>query len=491
MAKKPNYRDDERMEHGERDESDLYDDRGAEYDGRDAHDRRDEYDRRNERDRSNVHKSGKKKRRRDSHKGILGFIVEIILGAFLVMLLCTKLDLLTVLDAFRSGDVQQIVGIPDDGDRVTQNPEQIESTPAIEPEPTVMPEPTVVPEPTPVPTPEPTIEPEPTPEPTPEPVETPEPIETPMPVETLQPIETSEPAEMPEIIAQGVPDEVTPMPTEEIDPAQISMHTQEPQDVLSDDQPTVGNTGDAEQTDDSLDVSEGDTGELEQNPEDEQDNIRYVIVSGVPKEEDQPTDVQEGQVLRVTGSYIGQGEGSQATQGDGVLPDGPLEVDEPCPRTDPFPLNQWFTFNTQIGADGKPCYFDDDSATTVTLSMRVVRYMSPDEFAEKYGEIYQLYGTEAAIVIEIRNDSTSETVMPQDAVRIAFANKADVLYDAYPLMDAPMAGSTQISLAPGETALLYKRFAYTEKDGIYPFLSVTYTMDGKTERSYWFVADFL
>ena len=109
--------------------------------------------------------------------------------------------------------------------------------------------------------------------------------------------------------------------------------------------------------------------------------------------------------------------------------------------------------------------------------------MGPEEYAEQYADTYQLYGAEAALVLEIRNESNI-SIRPQDAVRIAFANKADVLYDAYPLMDAPMAGATEISIAPGETATVYKRFSYDELEGLFPFLTFTYLAEGETLRSY-------
>lgn len=154
-------------------------------------------------------------------------------------------------------------------------------------------------------------------------------------------------------------------------------------------------------------------------------------------------------------------------------------------RTEPCQVGEWFAFETEVNEDGTPYYGDDGVCHSVCLAMRVTDYLSPEDYVAQYGEIYQLYGSEAAIVLEIRNDSDSVTVIPQDAVRIAFANKSDVLYDAYPLMDAPMAGSTGIRVTPGETVTVYKRFAWSETTGIYPFLTVTYMVGGETCRSYY------
>lgn len=157
-------------------------------------------------------------------------------------------------------------------------------------------------------------------------------------------------------------------------------------------------------------------------------------------------------------------------------------------RTNACTIGEWFTFETEIDENGEPYTGTDGAGKTVCLSMRVVDYLNAEDYAAQYGQMYQLFGSEAAFVLEIANQSDSVSVPVETAVRIAYANKADVLYDAYPLMDAPMAGNAQIEIAPGATVTLYKRFAWSENTGVYPFLTVTYTQNGSEYRSYFLLS---
>ncbi|MDO4740921.1 MAG: hypothetical protein Q4A66_09665, partial [Eubacteriales bacterium] len=155
----------------------------------------------------------------------------------------------------------------------------------------------------------------------------------------------------------------------------------------------------------------------------------------------------------------------------------------PRGRTDPLMAGEWFALQTELDENGEPYMGGDGECKAAQIGVRLAGYLSPEDFAEKYGEVYQLYGSEAALVLEFVNNSDF-AVDPQKALSIAFANKADVLYDSYPLMDAPMGGGQDVTIGPGETAVLYKRFAYDDLLGIYPYAVVTYTVGGEEYRTY-------
>lgn len=157
---------------------------------------------------------------------------------------------------------------------------------------------------------------------------------------------------------------------------------------------------------------------------------------------------------------------------------------QPRPRTDPVQPQEWFVFETEIDAEGMPYYGNDGAGTVVPMAIRVADYMSPDDYAAQYADQYQLYGVEAAVVIEIRNDSASAVIVPDNALGIVLRDKADIPNDTYPLADAPMKASTDITVGPGETVTVYKRYALNAAEGPYPFLSMAYMVGGETCRTY-------
>lgn len=162
----------------------------------------------------------------------------------------------------------------------------------------------------------------------------------------------------------------------------------------------------------------------------------------------------------------------------------PVETVAPAPVTEPAGIEEavapgeWFSFGAQIAADGTA-----GGEQTVNMGVRVTGYLLPADYKAKYEGIYQLHGTEAAVVLEIRNDSDIP-VSPQKALRLALENDGGDIYDSYPLMDADLGGRTSVNIAPGETVTVYKRFAFVEGNTD-PYLTVTYTVNGAAYKTYY------
>lgn len=377
-----------------------------------------------------------RRRRQRGWKARFWFLIlGIILGTVLGIALCFRFNILPALESvYKNGEVlgaiDILTGEKDAQDEqitlVTSAPLSFVTAQPAETEAPADPAPTPVMTPTSEPTPTPVVE-----------------TSTPAPTSVVTP--TPEPTPTPQPTAAGTP---TPRP----------IMTWAPQ-------------GEAKSAEEMREAAARMAQEKEEQEEAEAQQEQPVVQNETEEQAVQAeTPVPEGSGQLVAEGTVMQSDASMASAHT---------------RTEPCQLGEWFAFETEVNEDGTPYYGDDGVCHSIRLAMRVTDYLSPEDYAAQYGEIYQLYGSEAAIVLEIRNDSDSITIIPQDAVRIAFANKSDVLYDAYPLMDAPMAGSTGIRVAPGETVTVYKRFAWSETTGIYPFLTVTYMVGGETCRSYY------
>ncbi len=156
--------------------------------------------------------------------------------------------------------------------------------------------------------------------------------------------------------------------------------------------------------------------------------------------------------------------------------------------TDPIKLNEWHTFEVELGQDGKPYLYQDGKGTKVILSVRVRGYISPETYEEKYGEKYQLFGSEACVVLEFANLGDME-IDPEKAVKIAFSDKKRSQYAGYPLMDAPFAGNASVVIRPDETIQLFKRFTYVEDTGLRPYLMITYSSNGESKSAFFDLRD--
>jgi len=155
-------------------------------------------------------------------------------------------------------------------------------------------------------------------------------------------------------------------------------------------------------------------------------------------------------------------------------------------RTNPIRIKEPHAFETQILADGSP-RIDVSNANfeTVRLRMSMDNYLMPDYFSAKYANRYKLTGFEAGTEISLTVESStgSMAVIPQSAIWITFEGASGEENPGYQLMDAEIAGRYDVTILPGETFKIYKRFAYSA-DPQMEYMVVTYYLDGQAHKVY-------
>ena len=132
-------------------------------------------------------------------------------------------------------------------------------------------------------------------------------------------------------------------------------------------------------------------------------------------------------------------------------------------KADPYLLDEVFTFDTEVLPSGLPrTNVADTQYDTVRFSISLNNYMTPDYYKANYGDKYRLTGTEAGAKLTMSFVSSTGTaaIAPQDALRIVFENEAGMEVDGYQLINAEIAGLSGITIQPGQTQVVYKRFVY-------------------------------
>lgn len=397
---------------------------------------------------ANTHARRRRRRRTNWQAVFWMLILGIVIGVILGIWLCANYDVLGVIDRSKTGTKF------DGGQQAIETYPPVIATmyPTAAPEPTAEPTPVII---------------APTEEPTPEPAEP-----TPVPAEP-----TAVPAEPTPEPAEPTPEPVEPTP-EPVEP------TPEPVVVVTPSPATQANGGFG------LSSSYGEGGDevADEVPDpvmtDENGNAvtkeEYVAQGGTVAEEPADEEPAGEQAVSEVQTAADEQAGEPAAEQTG----GTAVAAEPRSRTNPVLPQEWFVFETEINDEGMPYYGKDGAGIVVPMAIRVADYMSPDDYAAKYADQYQLYGVEAAVVIEIRNDSASAIIVPDNALGIVLRDKSDIPNDTYPLADAPMKASTDITIGPGETVTVYKRYALDKIEGPYPFLSVAYMAGGETLRTY-------
>lgn len=154
--------------------------------------------------------------------------------------------------------------------------------------------------------------------------------------------------------------------------------------------------------------------------------------------------------------------------------------------SNPVRVGESYDFETQVLADGLPrIKAEDTSYETVRMSMTMTNYLMPSYFAEKYSNRYRLTGTEAGAAIDMTlvSSTGNVSVVPQSAVRITFENASGVENGGYQLMDAEIAGRYEVSIEPGQTQTVYKRFAYSAEEQM-QYMVLTHYLDGVANKVY-------
>ena len=69
--------------------------------------------------------------------------------------------------------------------------------------------------------------------------------------------------------------------------------------------------------------------------------------------------------------------------------------------------------------------------------------------------------------MSVESSTGTAAIMPQNAIDIVFENEAGLEIEGYQIMDAEISGQYEISIQPGQTQTVYKRFAYNESEDVY------------------------
>lgn len=128
-------------------------------------------------------------------------------------------------------------------------------------------------------------------------------------------------------------------------------------------------------------------------------------------------------------------------------------------------------------------YFSDGS----TADLRIVcdQVLTPQYYAERYSDQYQLSGDEACIVItaELLDTSTAQTFDPQQHIGISIETADGYVLTSYPLKDAEIAGEYDSVLEKGQLVTLYKRYQHDpHREAAY--LTLSYTIDDEVAKVY-------
>lgn len=197
------------------------------------------------------------------------------------------------------------------------------------------------------------------------------------------------------------------------------------------------------------------------------------------------TDAQENVLLTVTPSPDTQGVTALPTDGQEAKP-VTLDANAKGSKNNPYLLDEVFTFNTEVLANGSPrTNAADATYDTVGISISLNNFLTPDYFASKYSDKYKLTGTEAGaeITFTVESSTGASSIMPQNAIDIAFENEAGDENEGYQIMDAEISGLYDITVQVGQTVQVYKRFAYEAAENM-QYMVVRYYQGGQEYKAY-------
>ena len=166
---------------------------------------------------------------------------------------------------------------------------------------------------------------------------------------------------------------------------------------------------------------------------------------------------------------------------------------EPTPEATPepviIPYGEAYTLETEIKGDGtQRTVANDDPFETLSLTLKVDAYKNPAYFQEQYATQYKLQGDEAAVEFDVTLNGYTGTaeILPQEALLITFVGEdPSVAAQGYQLMDAEIAGKTEIAISSDVASTLYKRYPYSAEQGDMAYMVVTAYVNGE-EKVYWF-----
>lgn len=167
-----------------------------------------------------------------------------------------------------------------------------------------------------------------------------------------------------------------------------------------------------------------------------------------------------------------------AVEATAVPEPAPTEAPAAEPSAEIVPFGQSYDFSTQIKSDGtaRITAVDGEAYETIRFTLTMKSYMLPSDFASKWGSVYKLQGTEAGAGFElVLHDYTgSATIVPQNIIKIAFVSESGNTENAgFQLMDAEIAGQTDVTLQPNVAKTLWKRYTFSNAGEEMKYLAVS------------------
>ena len=161
----------------------------------------------------------------------------------------------------------------------------------------------------------------------------------------------------------------------------------------------------------------------------------------------------------------------------------PTTTLEPIPTTVVVHYGETHEFTTEIKSDGTARIVPQEGEAYETLyfALTMKDYMLPSDFASKWGSVYKLQGTEAGASFELLliNYEGAATIVPQNIIKIVFQSESgNTENPGFQLMDAEIAGQTDVVVKPSVPKTLWKRYTYTNAGEEMKYLAVTSYNDG-------------
>ena len=146
------------------------------------------------------------------------------------------------------------------------------------------------------------------------------------------------------------------------------------------------------------------------------------------------------------------------------------------------PFGESYTFDTEITSDGKARLdADDEDYETISFTATVKEYLLPSDFADRYAGEFRLSGDEAGASFDLLlNTPVEAAVKPQNIIDVAFCSATGNTVDrGFQIMDAEISGSFDVTVAPGVSTTLYKRYAWNAESEEMRYLVVCSFIGGQ------------
>ena len=159
----------------------------------------------------------------------------------------------------------------------------------------------------------------------------------------------------------------------------------------------------------------------------------------------------------------------------------PTPSPTPAPQAVVVPFGTAQTVQAQIHNDGTVRRdVDAETYETLTFSITVKRYLTPEYYQQQYSTQYQLQGDEAGVEFELMlvDYTGTQTIIPQDLLTIGLETLSGATEQGFQLTDAEIHGDNKVSVVTNVPKEIYKRFKFSQTTGDMDYMSVTGVVDG-------------